>query len=438
MRCHRVNLVLSALLLLVGMPLSAWAESPSQWAEQHVDELLPLYKHLHCHPELSLQEKETSKRLAEELRAVGADVTTGVGGYGVVGILRNGEGKRLLIRTDMDALPVTEQTELPYASKVTTQNPTGSGTVGVMHACGHDLHMTNLVGVARFLAQHKDQWRGTVVLIGQPAEERVLGAKAMLDDGLYTRFGKPDFALALHVAPSPVGQILCHAGYAMANVDSADITVRGAGGHGAYPETTVDPIVQAAELILALQTIVSREVPPIEPAVVTVGSIHGGTKHNIIPSQCHLQLTIRSYSPKVRQQLRTAIERKAKGVAAAAGAPEPIVRFSEGTQAVYNDPALVEQVMTAIRRELGAARAEDAPPVMGAEDFGAYAQGGVPICMFWLGSVAEDRLKELGRPLSLHSPIFYPDPRPTLVTGISALSAAALDLLEKPTDAQGD
>jgi amidohydrolase len=242
----------------------------------------------------------------------------------------------------------------------------------------------------------------------------------------------------LHVAPSPVGQILCHAGYAMANVDSADITVRGAGGHGAYPETTVDPIVQAAELILALQTIVSREVPPIEPAVVTVGSIHGGTKHNIIPSQCHLQLTIRSYSPKVRQQLRTAIERKAKGVAAAAGAPEPIVRFSEGTQAVYNDPALVEQVMTAIRRELGAARAEDAPPVMGAEDFGAYAQGGVPICMFWLGSVAEDRLKELGRPLSLHSPIFYPDPRPTLVTGISALSAAALDLLEKPTDAQGD
>lgn len=431
---HRVTMILVFLLLLFCTLSSTQAESPSAWAEQHVDALLPLYKHFHCHPELSLQEKETSKRLAEEFREAGAEVTNGIGGYGVVGVLRNGEGKRLLLRTDMDALPVTEQTELPYASKVTTENPTGSGTVGVMHACGHDLHMTNLVGVARFLGQHKEQWRGTVILIGQPAEERGLGAKAMLADRLYARFGKPDFAVALHVAPKPVGKIACHAGYALANVDSADITVRGHGGHGAYPETTVDPIVQAAELILALQTIVSREVAPIEPAVVTVGSVHAGTKHNIIPSECHLQLTVRSYSPKVRKQLRTAIERQAKGIAMAAGAPEPVVQFSEGIGAVYNNPALVKEVMTAIRRELGAARAIDAPPVMGAEDFGAYAQGDVPICMLWLGSVSDDRLKKLGRPLSLHAPIFYPDPRPTLVAGIAAMSAAALDLLKQPAE----
>lgn len=428
----RTVVVLSLLCLgsVVFAPVIQ-AEDPSEWARQHVDELVPLYEQLHCHPELSLQEVETARRLAGELRKAGLTVTTDVGGHGLVGMLHNGSGKLLLIRTDMDALPVSEQTGLSYASHVEVKDPEGTGKVGVMHACGHDLHMTNFLGVARYLATHKDRWRGTIMFVGQPAEERVAGAKAMLNDGLYQRFGKPDFALALHVEPKPVGVIRYHAGYALANVDSADITVRGFGGHGAAPHTTVDPIVEAAQLVLALQTIVAREIDPVEPAVVTVGSIHGGTKHNIIADECRLQLTIRSYTPEVRKKLLEAIERKAKGIAIAAGAPEPTVQFSEGTDAVFNDPKLVQRVLPAIRVAIGDTNVIEAPPVMGAEDFGLYAaHGDVPIFMFWLGSLSADHMKQLSKPLSLHSPIYYPDPRPTLVTGITAMSAAALELLK--------
>ncbi len=434
MNCFERGVLKSLLMpfLVLTMTGVAAGESPATWAEKNIESLIPLYEHLHQHPELSYQEKETAKRLASELEKAGLDVTTDVGGHGVVGVLRNGTGKVLLIRCDLDALPITEATGLDFSSQVQVENPTGSGTVGVMHACGHDAHMSNLVGVARFMAQHEEDWQGTVVFVGQPAEERVGGARAMLDDGLYRRFGRPDFALALHVSPQlAAGTIAYRGGFAMANVDSADITVRGVGGHGAYPHTTVDPVVQAAQLVLSLQTIVSREVNPIESAVVTIGSIHAGSKHNIISDQCHLQLTIRSYSQDVRKQVLAAIERKAKGVAMAAGAPMPTVKFTEGTDAVFNDVDLVERLVPVFRRSLGGENVVEAPPTMGAEDFGMYARDGVPILMFRLGSISPERLSGLSRPLSLHSPLYYPDIRPTLVTGVTAMSSAALDLLRK-------
>ncbi len=415
--------------------VDARADDPQAWLQKELPRLLPLYQHLHAHPELSLHERETAARIARELKELGIEVTTGVGGHGVVGVLKNGNGPRLLIRTDMDALPVVEQTGLPYASKVKTADPAGDGQVGVMHACGHDIHMTNFVGVARYLASHRDAWKGTVLFVAQPAEEKGLGAKAMLKDGLYQRFGKPDYAIALHVASNlPAGVIGYRSGYALANVDSCDITVFGRGGHGAFPHTTVDPIVQAAQLVLALQTIVAREVDPVESAVISVGSIHGGTKHNIIPDRCHLQATIRSYSPKVREQLKEAIVRKAEGIAASMGAPKPKVEFSEGLPAVYNDPALVDRVVPALQRALGQNRVMAVPPVMGAEDFALYRTDDVPIFMFWLGSVAPKRLKAMEAPISLHSPFYYPDPEPTLQTGITAMTAAALELLSEKSD----
>ncbi len=427
---RRMALSVAALLWIGGNFASA--EEPSEWAKTHLDELVKLYTHFHTHPELSYQERETSQRLAEELDAAGLKVTTNVGGFGVVGVLENGKGKQLLLRADLDALPVTEATGLDYASKVRVKNPTGDGMVGVMHACGHDVHMTNLVGVARYLATHKDRWQGKIVFIGQPAEERIGGAKAMLEAGLYERFGKPDFALALHVSSRyPTGTIAYRGGFAMANVDSADITVRGVGGHGASPNTTIDPIVQAAQLVLALQTIVSREISPIEPAVVTVGSIHAGSKHNIISNECQLLLTIRSYSPEVRKQIIDAIKRKAKGVAIAAGAPEPTVKITEGTDAVFNDQDLVERLVPVFRNVLGEKNVIPAPQTMGAEDFGLFSRQSVPVFMFGLGSITGERLKALKRPISLHSPLYYPDVRPTLVTGITAMTSAAMNLLKR-------
>jgi len=303
-----------------------------------------------------------------------------------------------------------------------------------MHACGHDVHMTNLVGVARYMAAHRDRWKGTLMLVGQPAEERGVGALAMLLDGLFTRFPEPDYALALHVSPTlAAGQVGALPGYAMANVDSVDITVRGKGGHGAYPRTTVDPIVQAAQLVLSLQTIVSREVKPVEAAVITVGSIRGGTKHNIIPDSCHLQLTVRSYSPAVRKQLLAAIERKAKAAAAAADAPEPTIKISEGTPSLFNDPKLTKRLVPVFESVVGADNVAELEPVMGGEDFSRYGRAGVPILMYRLGSIDMKRLAAsvaMGRkPPSLHSPLYYPDVEPTLVTGIATMASAALELL---------
>lgn len=413
---------------------TGFAQEPTDWARKNLEELVSLYRHFHAHPELSFHERETAKRLAAEWKAVGAEVTTSVGGHGVVALLKNGEGPTLMLRTDLDALPVTEQTNLAFASRVRVKNENGV-VVGVMHACGHDVHLANIVGVAQYLAANKSKWKGTVMFIGQPAEERGAGAKAMLEDGLFKRFPKPDFALALHVDASlATGKVGYRPGYAMANVDSVDITVRGKGGHGAHPHSTVDPIVQAAQLVMSLQTIVSREVKPIEPAVVTVGSIHGGTKHNIIGDECHLQITVRSYSEEVRQQLLSAIKRKAKAVAMGAGAPDPIVKISEGTPSLYNNDELAARLATVFRRVVGEENLANSDPTMGGEDFSRYGKAGVPILMYRLGSVDKlrlDRFKELGqKPPSLHSPLYYPDVEEALITGVSTMSAAALELLK--------
>ena len=413
---------------------TARAEAPAVWANANLDKIVELYRHFHSHPELSLQEKETAARVAQELKAVGAEVTENVGGTGVVGILKNGEGKTVLLRTDLDALPVTEQTGLAYASQVKVK--ADAGETGVMHACGHDIHITNLIATARWFAAHKDQWKGTLIFLGQPAEERGLGAKAMLDDGLFTKFPKPDYCLALHVdSELETGKVGVRGGYALANTDSVDITLIGKGGHGAYPHTTIDPIVMAAQLILSLQTIVSREVKPIEPCVITVGSIHGGTKHNIIGAECHLQLTVRSYTDEVRKQMHDAIVRKTKAIAAGAGAPEPKITFNEGTPAMFNDEKLAARLREVFVRELGPDNVDHPQPEMGGEDFSEYGRAGVPILMFRLGTIEPARLarmKQLGQsPPSLHSPLYYPDADQALVTGVHTMVAATLELLKK-------
>ncbi len=409
--------------------------------DQELSYLFDLYKYLHANPELSYHEVNTAKRIAKELRDLGFDVTEGVGGHGVVAIMKNGEGPTVMVRADLDALPVQEQTGLPYASKVRTKDEQGN-EVYVMHACGHDMHMTSLIGTARVLSQLKDYWRGTLMMIGQPAEERGGGARAMLADGLFERFPRPNYALALHVSASlPAGTIGYREGYALANVDAVDITIRGAGGHGAYPHRTKDPVVLAAQTILALQTIVSREIAPIEPAVVTVGSIHGGTKHNIIPDEVHLQLTLRSYSDEVRNHTIEAIKRITRGLAMAAGVPEdrmPIVTVAdEYTPATYNDPELTLRLAEVLKQSLGESNVIHTEPVMGGEDFGRYGrvEPRIPICIFWLGTVDPAKIEEskkTGKPLpSLHSSLYAPVPEPSIRTGVRAMATSVLELLKK-------
>lgn len=400
------------------------------------------YTDLHLHPELSLMEEKTSAKVAAELRAAGFEVTEKFGGFGVVGVLRNGAGPTLLVRTDLDGLPVAEETGLPYASAARVTNLSGQ-EVAVMQACGHDIHMTVFAGTARMLAALKDRWSGTLVFIGQPAEEIGVGARAMLTAGLYQKFPKPDFALAVHdsatLAAGTVGTV---EGYVMANVDSMDITVRGIGGHGAYPHTTRDPIVLAARIVGALQTVVSRETRPVDPAVVTVGSIHGGTKHNIIPNEVKLQLTLRSYSDQVRAHTIEAIRRICRGEAIAAGLPDDLmpvvtVKEEEFTPSTYNDPALTRRVRAALDRWLGTENVKTIDPEMGGEDFSQFGRtfDKVPVCLFRLGAVDPAKVAEslrTGLPLpSLHSSKFAPLPEPTIKTGITAMTAAALDLLAK-------
>jgi amidohydrolase len=425
--------ILAALLGLVFPAQSSRAETPAEWVGAEVASLTQLYKDLHQSPELSFEEEQTAAKMAAELRELGVETTEKFGGHGVVGILKNGDGPTLMLRADMDGLPVVEETGLDYASKIKTTDARGA-TVGAMHACGHDMHMTNLVGTVRFLASHRDLWQGTLVIIFQPAEERGGGAKAMLEAGLFQKFPRPDYALALHVAADrATGKIAARPGYALANVDSVDITIHGRGGHGAYPHMTVDPIVIACRLVMDLQTIVSREVKPIEPAVVTVGSIHGGTKHNIIGDECKLQLTVRSFTPQVRKQLIDAIERKAKAAAASSGAPEPTIETSDGTPALYNDPDLAKRVLAAIGQSIGETNVEESEPSLGGEDFGRFGGAGVPIVMMSVGSVSRERLDAYrtdgGAEPSLHSPKYYPDIEPTITTGVTALCTAALDLL---------
>jgi len=433
---------------VVAVTAGAQAQPPGGPSERtaaitrRLDAELPdlenLYKHLHSHPELSLHEWQTAARMAKELSALGFEVTTGVGGTGVVGLLKNGPGPIVLVRTDLDALPVTERTNRPYASTVKVRDKAGN-EVGVMHACGHDMHMTCWIGTARVLASMKDAWKGTLMFIGQPAEEIGSGARMMLDDGLFRRFPKPDFALALHCdSRLQAGRVAFTEGLALANVDSVDILVHGRGGHGSAPHTTVDPIVVASRIVLDLQTIVSRETNPLDPCVVTVGSIHGGTKHNIIPNECKLQITVRTTKDDVRKHTLEAIERIAKAAATVAGAPAPEVRIdpNEFTPSLANDRTLTRRTVGVLKQVLGDANVEERPPVMGGEDFSRYGRAGVPIFMFWLGTIPEDRWsaahREGGTPLpSLHSDLFWPEPQPTIRTGVLSMSHAVLNLVGK-------
>ncbi len=434
---------LLAALCCVASPLPAAEVPPAIRAKVDAEypRLLDLYKHLHANPEISFQEVKTAARIADELKQAGFDVTAKVGGHGVVGVLKNGPGPTVLVRTDLDGLPVLEETALPYASKTRTKDDKGND-VPTMHACAHDIHMTSFIGTARVLATMRDRWSGTLVFIGQPAEERGGGAMAMLADGLFKRFPQPNFCLALHAASDlPAGMVGHTEGYALANSDSVNIVVRGVSGHGAWPHMTKDPIVLSAQIILALQTIVSRETSPTDPAVVTVGSIHGGTKHNIIPDEVRLQLTLRSYSDSVRDASLAALKRIVHGQALAAGIPEkllPTIEIAqEGAKSTYNDPALTKRMMGAIGRWIGDGNITPKPAVMGAEDFGLYGrtEAKIPICIFWLGTITKESVTEsikTGKTLpSLHSSKFAPVPEPTLKTGVTAMTAAVLELVGK-------
>lgn len=447
MKSSSARFLLLVLMLWLAGPLAAYSATASArepigtLIARELPSLETLYQDWHRHPELSFHEERTSAELAGELKRAGFEVTPNFGGFGVVGVLRNGAGPTLLVRADLDALPVKEQTGVPYASEERTKDDLGND-VSVMHACGHDLHMTVLVGTARLASQLKDRWQGTLLFIGQPAEERVGGARAMLGEGLFTRFPQPDHCLALHVSGDlAAGTVGYTEGYALANVDSVDITFRGVGGHGSAPHKTKDPIVLAAQAVLAFQTIVSRELEPGEAAVVTVGSIHGGTKRNIIPDEVKLALTVRSYSDQVRSNTLAAITRIARGLAATAGLPEdkmPLVTTTdESVPATYNDPALTSRLAASFQSWLGAENVLKVKAAMGAEDFGLFGRTKekIPICMFWLGASDPERVEESrrnGKPLpSLHSSLFAPIPKPTINTGVVAMMGAILDLAPK-------
>jgi len=396
-----------------------------------------LYVDLHRNPELSLHEGRTAAEMAARLRTAGFEVTEHVGGTGVVGVLRNGPGPTVLVRTDMDALPMKEQTGLPFASAVSVKNDAGE-TVPVMHACGHDVHMTSWVGAATLLARHKERWSGTLVFVGQPAEEVLRGADQMVREGLFTRFPKPDFVVGLHVSNLvPSGSVGVSAGPAFAASNAVDITFHGRGGHGAAPQTTIDPVLIAARAVVALQSIVSREVNPFDPAVVTVGTFHAGTKRNIIPDEAKLELTVRSYKPEVQKQLLAAIERIAKAEAAAAGAPRPpevVVDPREKSEVVVNDPVLAARLSSALRRGLGNANVLPHEPTSGSEDFGVYGRvAGVPSVQLRVGATAPEELAAAAREGRFvpgpHNSRFAPDREPTIRTGVAAFTLSVLELL---------
>jgi len=433
MNRHALVAVVSSAVLGLGVPALAQDDLRAEIAADYEANLAPLFDYFHRNPELSHREFKTSERLAGEIRALGYEVTEKVGGTGVVAVMRNGAGPTVMVRADMDGLPVKEDSGLPYASTVTQEDIDGV-VKPVMHACGHDTHITSLVGTARVMAAHKDRWKGTLVLIGQPAEERISGARAMLDDGLYTRFPKPDYALAFHVAanrPSGAIEVPLLAG---SSSDSVDITVHGVGAHGASPNKGVDPVLVAAQIVVSLQSIVSRSIDPLQPGVITVGSIHGGTKHNIIGDRVDLQLTVRSNDPAVRTQLLDGIDRVARGVAESLGVPEtllPEVRRSttETTPPTLNDPASVAIVKSTFIRHFGKERVIDPPPEgMGAEDFAYFVtpESGVKGVYFNVGGTPE---KDVASAPSHHSPFFRIEPEPAIKTGTEAMVVAAMRLL---------
>jgi amidohydrolase len=431
----RFIMKLLAISSLVFLFIPAHAQSASS---QEVDAVYPdaqaFYLDLHQNPELSSHETQTAAKLARKLRALGYEVTEHIGGTGIVAILKNGPGPTVMLRTELDALPVEEKTQLAYASKVHAKDDAGHD-VPVMHACGHDLHMASILGTANIMAHSKQTWHGTLMLIGQPAEETISGAKAMLDDGFLRRFPKPDFAIALHVGNLlPAGSVGIVPGVYNTNADSIRITIYGKGGHGSAPQTAIDPIVIAARTILALQTIVSREVKPREMAVVTVGYIQAGTKNNIIPDQAELGLTVRTDKPEVRKQVLAAIDRIAKAESEAGGAPRlPFIERYEFTDVVYNDPALAERLRPVLESALGKQKVVTEKPITGSEDFSYFVEQGIPGFYFELGGANPEKFaeaKKAGTQLpSNHSPLFAPDVDPALHTGIAAEVAVLRNLL---------
>ncbi|HEY4284276.1 MAG TPA: amidohydrolase [Chthoniobacterales bacterium] len=445
-----MNVRFSVLSLSIFCSGALFAQQPSieKLAESELPSCLAIYKDIHSHPELSTQEQRTSALVARELRTAGCEVTENFGKYdkpnmkcyGVVGVMKNGIGPIVLVRTDMDALPVQEQTGASYASQVTAKNNEGKD-VPVMHACGHDIHMAAFIGTARMLQKLKDRWHGTILFIGQPAEEMVGGARAMLNAGLYNRFGKPNFALGFHdSAEIETGKIGVTEGYACANVDAADVTVKGIGGHGAYPHNTKDPVVIAAEIINAWQTIASRENNPLDPMVVTVGSIHGGTKRNIIPDEVKMQLTIRTYKPETRDRVLAAIPRIAKGCAVTAGLPpdrvEVTILKDEGVPSMYNNPDLTKRLTGVLKTAIGNDNVVVREPTMGGEDFSEFSlpDHSIPAFDFDVGAVEPAKVaesKKTGTPLpSLHSSKFLPIAEPTIRTAITGLTSEVLELMK--------
>jgi len=443
----KISLAVVASSLTVCSVL-AQENSVEKAAISELPSLLAIYKDIHSHPELSGHEQRTAALVAKELRAAGCDVTENFGRYeqpnlkcyGVIGVMKNGNGPTVLVRTDMDALPVQEDTGLPYASSVTTKNDDGMD-VHVMHACGHDAHMAAFIGTARLLQKMREDWSGTIIFVGQPAEEAIGGANALLRGGLYNRFGKPSFALGFHdKADLQTGHIGVTPGYTYANVDSVNLTVRGEGGHGAYPHKTKDPVVLSAEIINALQTIASRENNPLDPVVVTVGSIHGGTKHNIIPDEVKLQLTVRTYKPEVRERVLADIERIAKGCAMAADVPAdrmPVVEVQkDGLPATYNNPDLTKRLVAVWKKILGDANVDIVDPTMGGEDFAEYSlpDHSIPAVDFHIGAVDPEKIaqykKEKKELPSLHSSKFAPVPEPTIKVGIIGMTSAVLELMK--------
>jgi len=426
----------TGLLLFAVLAAAGFAQTST--ASKEVDAVFPdshaLYLDLHQNPELSSHETQTAAKLASHLRGAGYEVTEHVGGTGVVAVLKNGNGPTIMLRTDLDALPVQEKTGLPYASKVRAQDDSGRD-VPVMHACGHDLHMATLLGTAEVMAHSKEMWHGTLLLIGQPAEETVSGAKKMVDDGLLTRFPRPNAGVALHVVNDfPAGKVAVISGYSYASADALRITIYGKGGHGAMPQSTIDPVVIAARTVLSLQTIVSREVKPGEAAVLTVGYIQAGTRNNIIPDQAELGLTVRAYKPEVRRQILAAIARISKAEAdAAAVQREPLIEHLGSTNALYNDPALAQRLKITLEGALGKDNVETGEALMASEDYAYFVEQGIPSFYFFLGGADPQKYSEAkntGTQLpSNHSPLFAPDVDPALRTGISAEVAVLRDLL---------
>ena len=429
----------ASFLVLALAAGAALADAP-QGANQAVPEvaalepeLEALYRDLHQHPELAFHEQRTAAALATRVKALGYQVTTGIAQTGIVAIMRNGAGPVVMLRTELDALPIEEKTGLPFASQVTTQDASGA-TVHVAHACGHDLHMTGWYGTAKVMASRRGRWHGTLMLVGQPAEEAGDGAAAMLADGLFTRFPKPDYAIGMHDEPSlPAGQVGFHAGYFRAAFDLLEVTIHGRGGHGARPQSTVDPIVIAARSILGLQTIVSRETNPLSPAVVTVGAIHGGTVGNIIPDEVRMLVSVRSYESRVREHILASIKRQLNAEATAAGAPEmPSINSLGAADAVYNDPALTARLATALRRDLGPGSATEMREEMTSEDFSQYGRAGVPSVLLHIGAVSAAALASGKELPDLHSPQWAPELEPTLRSMVAAEVVMLTELLAAP------